>query len=132
RTERIPFSTCFATVVIDRVLDGLTASAILVGVIVLYPLPLEWKISGYIAAAIYLATLVGLIGLIWKRELTLRLMSSVLRVLPKHLGDRVLGWLGAFVSGLGVFRNPGMLLVSIALSVVIWVGYGLTLYLMFL
>lgn len=128
RSERIPYSTCFATVVIDRVFDGLTASAIFVLVILLYPLPDLWKASGYLAGAIYLVTLVGLIGLIWQRDLTLRFVAGGLRFLPDRFSARVLGWLAAFVSGLGVFRSPWLLFVSTALSIVIWFGYGLTLY----
>jgi uncharacterized protein (TIRG00374 family) len=128
RSERIPFSTSFATVVVDRVFDGLTASAIFVLVILLYPLPDFWKASGYLAALIYLVTLAGLVGLIWQRELTLRLVGSVLRFLPERYSRRVLGWLGAFVVGLGVFRSPWLLVKTTLSSVIVWFGYGLTLY----
>jgi glycosyltransferase 2 family protein len=128
RSEKIPFSTSFATVVIDRVFDGLTASAIFVIVILIYPLPDLWKVSGYAAAGVYLVALVGLVGLIWQKELTLKLVGMLLHFVPAGIRGRVLGWLGAFVSGLAVFRSPFLLLASTALSVVIWFGYGLTLY----
>ena len=132
RSEKIPFSTCFATVVIDRIFDGLTASAIFVGVILLFPLPDLWKVSGYAAAGIYIIALIALIGLIWQHDATLKLVGFLLRFLPHRFSARILGWLGAFVTGLGVFRSPLLLLGSSLLSIVIWFGYGLTLYFIWL
>src|SRR5205807_59678 len=60
RLAGVPYSTSFATVVIDRVLDGLTVSALFIAVIIFQPLimtePLpEWlNRAGYVAAGIYL------------------------------------------------------------------------------
>src|SRR5258706_258627 len=54
RMERIPYSTSFATVVVDRLLDGLTVSAIFVLALVFQPLPDQIKAFGYLAGGIYL------------------------------------------------------------------------------
>lgn len=129
RLERIPFSTCFATVVIDRVFDGLTASTLFVAVVLAYPsLPDLAKWSGYLAAAVYLATLLVLVALIAKQTATLRLVAALLRFLPRNLASTVVSWLTSFVSGLGIFRRPGLLLASLVLSALIWIGYALSLY----
>ncbi|MBI4212916.1 MAG: flippase-like domain-containing protein [Chloroflexi bacterium] len=142
RMERIPFSACFATVVIDRVFDGLTASALFIAAALVYPLPDMARASaypeyataaiflGYAAALIYVVSLVILVGLIANQTATLRLIAALLRIFPERFSAPVLGWLGSFVEGLGVFRDVRLLLGSLALSVVIWLGYGLTLYLM--
>lgn len=132
RAEKIPFSTSFATVVIDRVFDGLTVSAIFVFAVVAYPLPDLAKLAGYAAAGIYLGTLLVLVGLIAKRTATLTFVAWLLHWFPGGFSSRVLKWLGSFVGGLQVFRSPRLLLGSVAISLVVWFGYGLSLYLMWL
>lgn len=132
RMEGLPFSTAFATVVIDRVFDGLTASAIFILAVLVYPLPELAKWAGYLAAAIYLGTLAFLIALIAREAATLQWVGTALRAFPHRFRSAATGWLSAFVRGLGVFRRPRLLTASVALSVVIWLGYGLSLYFMWL
>ena len=132
RMEHIPYSTCLATVVIDRVFDGLTASAIFLAVVLAYPLPEIAKVSGYAAGVLYLATLAGLVGLITKRDATLRLVATLMRALPHRFTDPAQLWLGSFASGLGVFRDARLLTGALTLSFVIWFGYGVSLYLIWL
>lgn len=132
RSERIPYTTSLATCVIDRVFDGLTVSAIFIAAVLAYPLPTEAKWAGYGAATLYLGTLVVLVGLIVRETATLRLVSWLLGRAPDRFAQRVMAWLGSFVGGLGVFRRPGLLLGSLAISVVVWFGYGLTLYFIWL
>ncbi len=130
RMERIPFSTSFATLVIDRVLDGLTVSALFIPTLLIFPLPPEVRGAGYLAAAIYLATLLFLLALIVREETTLRLVSAVLRLTPRPFAAKLIGLLEAFVGGLEVLRRGRLLLTAIAISVAIWVGYAGTLYFM--
>src|SRR5947207_425527 len=102
RTEGLPFSTCLATAVIDRVFDGLTASGIFIFALIAYPLPEVAKVAGYIATGIYLVTLGVLIALVEWPEATLRWAGLLLSRMPEHLAGRAADWLRAFVSGLGV------------------------------
>jgi len=132
RLESISYSTSFATVVLDRLLDGLTVSAIFVLALVLQPLPDEVKLAGYAAAIIYLGTLIVLVGLIVKQTATVRLLEAILRPFPLRLRDLGLRTLRSFVEGLGVFRDPGLLAGTTAISFLIWAGYALSLYIMFL
>ncbi len=132
RLESLPFSTCLATAVIDRLFDGLTASGIFIFALMAYPLPDLAKLAGYGATAIYLATLALLVALVEWPEPTLRISGSLLRRLPERWATRAGGWLRAFVGGLGVFHRPGLLLGSIVLSIVVWVSYALGLYFMWL
>ena len=87
RLADVPYSTAFATVVIDRVLDGLTVSALFIAVLIFQPLiipePPDWlNRAGYITAGIYLVTLAFLIGLIVARDRTLALARMVLQPFP--------------------------------------------------
>jgi hypothetical protein len=142
RAEHLAFSTSFATCVIDRVFDGLTVSAIFVFAVLagrfeppneaLRPLAEVARASGYFAAIIYLGTLAFLVGLIVRQSATPRLVGLVLRLFPKRFAAAALGWLGSFVGGLGVFRQLPLLGISTVISVAVWLGYGLGLYLMWL
>ena len=132
RMEGISYSTSFATVVVDRVLDGLTVTAIFLVTLLVQPLPDEIKAAGFGAAAIYLATLIVLIGLIANERLTLRLLALLLRPFPHQLGAFVMRTARTFVEGLGVFRSPRLMFATTLISFAIWAGYALSLYIMFL
>ncbi len=138
RLAGIPYSTAFATVVIDRVLDGLTVSALFILVLIFQPLimaePLpDWlNRGGYLAAAVYMVTLTFLVGLIVQRARTLALATFVMRPLPSRLRNVALNALTTFVEGLGIFKSIPLLVAATLLSLVVWVLYGVGIYLMFL
>lgn len=131
RMERIPFSTCFATVVIDRVLDGLTVSALFLPTVLLYPdLPDSVRNAGYAAAGVYVVTLAFLIALLVRESATLQLVATVLRFAPRRVATSVMRLLETFVSGLVVLRRAKLVLISVGISFLVWIGYAGTLYFM--
>jgi uncharacterized protein (TIRG00374 family) len=131
RMERMPFSTCFATVVIDRVLDGLTVSALFLPTVLLYPeLPDNVRGAGYIAAGIYLATLFFLVALMIRQAATMRVVATVLRIAPRSIADRIMRLLEMFVGGLVVLRRGKLVFAAVVVSFLVWIGYAGTLYLM--
>jgi glycosyltransferase 2 family protein len=132
RLQNISYGTSFATVVIDRVLDGLTVTVIFLVTILLADVPDEFKILGYIATAIYLVALVVLIALLVREEGTMRLLATVLRPFPARLGVFVLRSLASFVHGLHSLRSVKLTIGTVLISIFIWVGYALSLYLTFL
>ena len=132
KLENISYSMSFATVVLDRVMDGLTVSAIFLLVVLLQPLPDEIKAAGYAAAGIYIVALIVLVGLIVRQGDTLALISAVLRPFPVGLRQLALRATEMFVGGLAVFRSAPLFLAAILISFAIWVGYALSLYLIFL
>jgi glycosyltransferase 2 family protein len=131
RMERIPFSASLATVVIDRVLDGLTVSAIFVLTILLLPeLPDQVKAAGYLAAGIYVFALAFLLTLLVKEALAFGLMNAVLRFFPHRFGEFVNRIVRAFVGGLGALKDVRLFGLSIFISVLIWLGYALSVFIM--
>jgi uncharacterized protein (TIRG00374 family) len=128
--ERIPFTTSFATVAIDRILDGLTVTMLFVVAILLYPLDDRWKVAGYGIGLIYVVALGFLMALIVSEGPTVRLVTTLLRPFPARLRDLVLSILNTFLAGMGILRNPVLLLAAEAITIVIWVGYAASLYLM--
>jgi len=131
RLERISFSACFATVVIDRVLDGLTVSAIFVAVLIFQPtLPDTVKVPGYVAAGIYTVAIAFLIAVLVQEALAFRLLAWVLRFFPEPIRHFVTGLMQAFVHGLGALKNGRLLGASVFISVLIWIGYALSVFVM--
>ncbi len=131
RIERISFSACFATVVIDRVLDGLTVSAIFVLALVLQPnLPDQVKVPGYFAAGIYVVALAFLVALLVQEALAFRLLGWVLKFFPERFAKFVTGLVRAFVGGLGALKNGRLLGTSVFVSMLIWLGYALSIFIM--
>ena len=108
----------------------LVASGIFIFALVAYPLPDVAKVAGYVATGVYLVTLALLVALVEWPEPTLRWAGLLLSHLPARISGPAGDWLRSFVSGLGVFHRPKLLIGSIALSVVVWVSYGLGLYFM--
>ncbi|MBM2809975.1 MAG: putative rane protein [Chloroflexi bacterium] len=136
--ERIPFSTSFATVAIDRITDGLTVSLLFIAAILFYPLlfpqldPLDdrLKAAGYAAGAIYVVALAFLGALIVWEKATVRLLATILRPFPTRLSDGVLALVNTFLAGIDVLRKPILLLAIEAITIVVWLGYAASLYLM--
>jgi len=132
RLAEIPYSTSLATVVIDRVLDGLTVSALFIVVILRQPLPDIVSGAGYVAAGIYIVTLVLLVGLLVRESTTVALATRVLGPLPSRVKAPALRVLQTFVAGLGVFRSAPLLLAAAMISFGLWITYALGIYFMFL
>jgi uncharacterized protein (TIRG00374 family) len=134
RIERLPFSTALATIVIDRVLDGLTITAIFALALIFFPLPDAVKPPGFVAAGIlaaaaYAVGLVFLIALLVRRESTLGVAAWILQhtpLLPARIVDKLMGALRAFAQGLDVLRSPWLLTACLGLSALIWIGYTLS------
>jgi uncharacterized protein (TIRG00374 family) len=131
RLEHISFSASLATVVIDRVLDGLTVSAIFVFALILHPaLPDQVKVPGYIAAGIYLVALAFLVALLVQEALAYRLLAWGLQFFPESIRHYVTGLVQAFVHGLSALKDLRLLGGSIFISILIWLGYALSVFVM--
>jgi len=130
RMERIPFSASFATVAVDRLLDGLTVSAIFVLAVVLQPLRDEVKVGGYTAAGLYAGALAFFLILLTRETLAFRLLASVLRFLPPRAAQYITRLVRSFVAGLGALKNGRLVAASVFISVLIWLGYALSIFVM--
>jgi len=117
--------------VIDRILDGLTISAIFVFALALYPPLGPARAAGVAAGLAYLGGLAFLAALLTREDRTLRVVESALRrvrVVPSEQAARVVDALRSFADGLAVLRSPALLLQCVLLSVALWIGYALTVY----
>jgi uncharacterized protein (TIRG00374 family) len=118
RSEALPASLPFATIVIERIFDGFTLLVFLVGGLsFLRPSKtLVWAAG--LTCVLYLAVLASLVILRTGRGLGL--LTWPLGRLPARLAGPARHLLESFRAGLGVLADARALLVTAGLSVVIW------------
>jgi len=93
----------FATLVVERIFDGLTVLLVLLAVIVLGVQNEQLQLIGILGAIFYVGVMVGLIVFMTKRHWADALIN---KFLPPQLAQQVLGLLDGFSSGLAILKNP--------------------------
>jgi hypothetical protein len=124
RREKISKTTAFATIVVERIFDGLTILLFLLLVVILTGAKSdEIKYMGYLGAAFYLGVVVALFVLYFRRDFLVRLIEALL---PQPLAAKIVGMLDAFLEGMQIMRNGRQLLMVVLLSLATWVGFALS------
>ena len=124
RQEKISKTTAFATIVVERIFDGLTILLFLLVVVILTGAKSdEIRTIGYLGAAFYLGVLVGLFLLYFRKDFLVRLIEALL---PQPLAAKVIELLEAFLEGMQVMRNGRQLFMVVLLSLATWVGFALS------
>ncbi|MFH1058516.1 MAG: lysylphosphatidylglycerol synthase transmembrane domain-containing protein [Pseudomonadota bacterium] len=135
RDQGVSKSATFATVVLERVYDGLTVLFLLMIVLLFMDLPDRGvagshltaqglRTAGWAGLAVFAGLMAALQLLRWQRARMLGVCRFCLRPLPGHLSDRILEMVAAFADGLAVAR-AGDLLWIILHSLLVWVFLGL-------
>jgi uncharacterized protein (TIRG00374 family) len=123
RRTRVPFSSGFATVVVARLLDGLTLSlmTLLVMASMWADLAVSIRSGLILAGAGYLVVLLVLVSLRRWHEKTASALVRPLRALGfNRTADRAHALLLSFAAGLDVMKNPRDTLKAVALSLGVW------------
>jgi uncharacterized protein (TIRG00374 family) len=124
RLEKISKTTVFATIVVERIFDGLTILLFLLLVAILTGAKNdEIKYMGYLGAAFYLGVVVGLFLVYFRRDFLVRLIQALL---PQPLAAKIVGILDAFLEGMQIMRNGRQLFMVVLLSLATWVGFALS------
>ena len=124
RREDCSAATIFATVVLEKVLDGLCVLLFLAFSLLLIPAPLWVRSIAYLAGLIFLGCLVVLLGLAYWREPALGLLAAMLRPLGP-VQKRVSGLAGSFAEGLETLRHPRAAVMAVLLSPLVWANVAL-------
>jgi len=137
--EGISKSLSFATVVLERVFDGLTIILVLALVALFRPLPLWGRQVAYASTAFFVSALLFLTLLLFRKEKALSLARVVLRLLPGELKEgrgqaggwkaRFLGMLASFADGLDALRSTRDLAAVVLYSLAVWLCEAITFYL---
>ena len=129
RSEALPASLPFATIVIERIFDGFTLLVFLVGGLsFLRPTrTLLWAAG--LTCGLYLVVLASLLAL--RTGYGLGLLMAVLDRLPDRVSVPARRLLDSFRAGLGVFGDTSAVIGTAVLSIVIWVVNALGVEAMF-
>ena len=125
--EGLSRSLALATIVVERVCDGLTLIALMTVTLILFPLSVtdpRLRIVEGSAALLFGTATVLLVVLLLRPGPILALARSLLRPLPHTLAERIVGLLDAFVAGLGALQHPAALVRIAGLSLLIWALEG--------
>lgn len=126
RLEPVPLPAAFSTLVLERLFDAVFIVVALLLALVLPSFPGLGEAAWLISAARTLAFFVGLafviLGLlVFFPNRTVAVMEAIAdRVLPARLRRPVVDALEAFLTGIGVLRNPRLLLWTTASTIILW------------
>jgi uncharacterized protein (TIRG00374 family) len=131
RVGAMPVSSVFASLVIERVFDGLVCVGFLFAAMAMPGFPTGRDVGGvnplhaarFVAAAALLAGAV-LVAMAFRPRESAAVAERVTRVLPRPLRRLLLDSLHAFLAGLAVLRSPRLLAVSTAWAIVQWLFLG--------
>jgi uncharacterized protein (TIRG00374 family) len=121
RKRNVRKTLALASVVVERVFDGLTLILLLMLVSQAVQLPGWGRQIELLAAAIFLAATLGVVLLLWRPGL----VQTPLRVVLHRFHGGMATWIEerfeAFVDGLGPLRHRRVLLGATLLSVSVWI-----------
>jgi uncharacterized protein (TIRG00374 family) len=136
RTEPVPLSASIASLILERILDGVVLAIFLFATISLPGFPLG---EGTTAELVRRTANVGALafgiglGLLWlaarNPAATSRLFdASVVRWLPDRFGERASRAAAAFVTGLGALASPTVFLRAMFWSFIVWIDLSLSIW----
>ncbi len=131
--EKISKSLSLATIVLERVCDGLTLIALMGVALVAFPSPQQSGGTQFIevfSTTIFVGAIVFLVFLITREKLVLSVLGFCMRPLPDGLEHKVQGLLTSFVLGLHALKRGRIVLSLVLISVLIWLLEGSSYYLM--
>jgi len=121
--EGISRSTALATIVVERVCDGLTLLTLMTLTLLLFPIPMtDSKLQAVVvvASAIFGVATVVLLGLILFPTRMLVPIRFGTRRLPERFAERADALVDSFLDGLQQLREPRALLGLSVMSIGIW------------
>ncbi len=119
RRHGVPQSAALATVLLERVMDGITMLVFMAGALLFLPFsPGLYRLMGG-AAVLFGGAASVLVVVATRPSLGIRLVTAVTRPLPEHVGGRVQSLAASFFIGLAALGGGAMLRVC-ALSGVAW------------
>jgi uncharacterized protein (TIRG00374 family) len=124
RKRNVRKTFALASVVVERVFDGLTLIALLAIVSMAIQLPDKGREVELIAAAVFLAATLGLILLLWKPAVVQVPLRRVLGYFHGGLAAWIEERFEAFVDGLSPLRRAPVLLFASGLSAGVWLLEG--------
>ncbi|OGW47863.1 MAG: hypothetical protein A2Y66_02160 [Nitrospirae bacterium RBG_13_41_22] len=120
KKENVSKSAIFATVLLERIIDGLTIILFLLFVILFHPLEGQMQYSGIFITVVFFGALVFFYALLVKKEKTLIATGRLMFFLPGKYRKFIMRKMEYFVAGLMILKNLGKLALLFLLSITIW------------
>lgn len=121
--EGVSRSTALATIVVERVCDGLTLLTLMIVTLLLFPVPMSdstLQAVVIVASAVFGIATVILLGLMLFPIRMLVPIHFATRRLPQRFAERADGLVDSFLVGLQMLREPRALLGLAGMSIGIW------------
>jgi glycosyltransferase 2 family protein len=138
RMEPVPLVSSFASLVVERLFDGVMVISLLFIAMSLPDFPVMesgegFAYAGYArAAGIFVAAaVVLLLALVLMPERAVATMERIVTVLPRSIRRPIVDALAAFLTGVGILRNPALLLRATWWSLVLWLVNALGFWIAF-
>lgn len=116
----------FATLVVERIFDGMTVLLVLLGVIILGIRDERLQTVGILGGVFYVGIIIGLFLFITRRHWIDALIN---RFVPNNFVGKILELLDGFSSGLEVLKNPRQLVMVTIYNVLTWVFVPISMWL---
>jgi uncharacterized protein (TIRG00374 family) len=117
---RIPYGATIASLVVERVLDGLSLAVLLLVSLTLVPAPGYLLVVGVLAGGGFLAGALFLALAAWRASALTGLARFVAGFLPARLGDVLMRLATSFARSLALVHDPGRLVRLLGLSLLAW------------
>lgn len=121
RKEAMSKSLALATIVVERVFDGLTLVFFLVIVVLAFPLPAWGQQMAYLSLLIFGIALLVLVLLLYREGWALGVVSFLVRPLPSSLANRLQGMSRSFILGVTALRDRRGIAGLVLSSLSVWI-----------
>jgi hypothetical protein len=139
RSERLPATSAFATIIVERLLDLLTVIILLVVFFLLLrggeaaAAPALYRavmFGAAVTAPAGLAILIAMFVMAGHPERVHGLVLGIERVLPNRIAHALASFMTAFARGLAVVRSPVRVLYAMGWSLVLWLAIAAQLWIL--
>jgi uncharacterized protein (TIRG00374 family) len=117
---RVPYGATVASLVVERVLDGLSLAVLLLIALALVPAPGYLIVVGVLAAAGFLAGLALLALAAWRSSVMIGVADMIARRLPPRFGGMLRRLAENFAQSLALVHDPVRLVRLLGLSLLAW------------
>ena len=109
-----------ATIILERVCDGMVLIGLLGVVSLLMPLPVWGRDVQLVSSVLFIGASVGIAAILLQERFALQVLTLFLRPFPARVSEALLRATGAFISGLHSLKSRTSLSILILLSLCVW------------
>ncbi len=122
KSEGMSRSSAFASVVLERLFDGLTIVMILVVLMFAADVDRAWlRYMAWVSSLLFVGGLLFLFALAYQRQRVMNLTEKLVGIFPAAISAKILHILNRFVLGLSLLHQPKDFVISFLISFLVWI-----------